>query len=467
MLLLCMLLLFFRNIITSILSFKVIILSSSLSARGIAVKILAEVTQNGASLSQSLTQQLPALALEQRPLAQEICYGVLRWYYNLNHIAQKLLRKPLKGKKYAIHLLFLIGLYQLIYLRIPEHAVVHETVNETKRLQLAWASGLINALLRNFLRQKDTLLPSNKHFYSVENAALEHPKWLQQQIKTDWEEDWQTIFIANQQHPPLFLRINPLHHSPASYLQYLQKEHIAASICPPPTQQAILLENAIAVQKLPGFQAGWASVQDRAAQLAAHILSPQAGENILDACAAPGGKTAHLLEITPTIQLVSVDKDARRLLKIQENLERLDYHATTIVADLTDTQHSWLADPSLRFDRILLDAPCSATGVIRRHPDIKLLRQQQDIITLQQLQQHILNALWLLLKPKGHLLYATCSILRSENDKQIANFLTHHSDARECQIHADWGRNMPHGRQILPGEQAMDGFYYALLQKIS
>jgi len=320
-----------------------------------------------------------------------------------------------------------------------------------------WAKSLLNAVLRRYLREQDELEAlADKHI------AYAHPDWMIKLIKENWGDKGKAILVENNQAPPMVLRVNQQKCSREAYLQLLAAENIQAS--PMQTSaQAILLDSPVLVGKLPKFSEGWVSVQDAAAQLAASILSAQAGERVLDVCAAPGGKTAHILESEPDLlSLLAIDIDVKRLERVKENLARLQLNADLLAADAIDTEAWW---DEVLFDKILLDAPCSALGVVRRHPDIKLLRRAEDIVVLQQLQQAILLAIWKLLKPGGVLVYATCSILKQENEQQIESFLAQQSDAKERLIEAEWGEIRPHGRQILTGSQSMDGFYYACLEK--
>jgi len=294
------------------------------------------------------------------------------------------------------------------------------------------------------------------------HVAYAHPDWMIKLFKSNWGEDAKAILLANNELPPMVLRVNDKFCSVLEYLELLNACDISATALSS-SKQGVLLNEPVVVSKLPKFAEGWVSVQDSAAQLAAELLNVQEGDRVLDVCAAPGGKTAHILETQPNLSsLLAIDIDSKRLQRVEENLTRLNLKADVLVADGTDTASWWDGE---QFDRILLDAPCSALGVIRRHPDIKLLRREEDIAQLQQLQKEILQANWALLKPGGTLLYATCSILKQENELQIESFLSNNDDATEVVIDADWGVKRPFGRQILTGDQLMDGFYYACLQK--
>ncbi len=430
-----------------------------MKSRTAAAKVLAQVLGKGRSLGGVLAPALAQLRQDgERALAQEMCYGVLRWYPRLAAILERLLSKPLKERDADVRGLLLLGLYQIIYMRVPDHAAVAETVAAARGLGKPWAGGLVNAVLRNYLRDSAHLL---EEVDQNEAAALAHPAWLLELIKNAWPRDWQAIVTANNQRPPMALRVNARHRERDAYLRVLIDAGIAA--CPAPhTPHGITLEQPIDVERLPGFSEGWVSVQDSAAQLAATLLDVQPGQRVLDACAAPGGKAAHILESQPGIDLTALDSDAARLKRVNENLRRLHLQARLIEGDAAQPAAWW---DGVMYDRILLDAPCSATGVIRRHPDIKVLRRPGDIAALAELQGRMLQALWPLLKRGGMFLYATCSILPQENEQQITHFLTAQTDACEKAIDASWGNPREAGRQILPGENGMDGFYYACLQK--
>jgi len=427
-----------------------------LNTRLVAAKVLTRVLQDGQSLTAALDKAfLDIESSKDRAFIQALCYGVCRQYHRLDFILSQLLDKPLKDAD--VKSLALVGLYQLNFMRVKPHAAVSETVLAARKKP--WAKSLINAVLRTYLREQEGL--EHKADKS-QVAALSHPDWLIKQIEQDWPEQALMIFLENNQQPPMVLRVNLAKTSREDYLQLLAGQDIAAqtvSFC----LSAIVLEKPVPVELLPGFVGGLVSVQDAAAQLAAGLLDVQPGHRVLDVCAAPGGKTAHILESRPQLkELVAVDIDESRMQRVSENLQRLNLQATLVVGDAAKPKDWWDGQP---FDRILLDAPCSALGVIRRHPDIKLLRRAEDIGQLQALQKSILQAVWPLLAPGGQLLYATCSILKQENERQVQAFLAEHDDAIELPIDADWGIAGACGRQILTGESAMDGFYYARLSK--
>ena len=431
-----------------------------MNPRAVSALILEQVCFQGRSLSQALSQTLENLPDKtQNPLIQEICYGVLRDYPRLLAIAEGLLKKPFKAKDGDVMSLLLVGLYQLVAMRVPDHAAVSETVAATKDLKKPWARGLTNAVLRNFLREKDKRI---KQAEQTEEACWAHPQWLINEIRTAWPDQWEEILTANNQRPPMTLRVNLSRNNSEDYLNELAAADISAQASPI-NSSAVQLTQPMDVANLPGFTEGRVSVQDAAAQLAANLLQLESGHRVLDVCAAPGGKTGHILE-TADVDLTAVDVDAGRLEKVSQNLQRLGLTARLLVGDATQPKTWW---DEQAYDRILLDAPCSATGVIRRHPDIKVLRRIADIATLVELQAQILDAVWLLLKPGGMLLYATCSVLPRENREQVEAFVKKCPDALPVSIDAEWGRTSGLGRQILPGENGMDGFYYACLKKQS
>lgn len=424
-----------------------------MNVRLISANVIVRVLE-GKSLTTALDDAwLKVSDIKDRAFIQALCYGCIRYYFRLDFILNKLVNKPVKDKQ--VKALLLLGLFQLKYMRVKQHAAVSETVAVMKKKQ--WAKSLLNAVLRRYLREQDELeAMADKH------VAYAHPDWMIKLIKFDWREDAKTILLANNQLPPMVLRVNHKFCTAADYIKLLEANNISATAVAS-SEQAVLLSDPVVVSKLPKFAEGWVSVQDSAAQLAAKLLNAQAGDRVLDVCAAPGGKTAHILEMQANLSsLLAIDIDAKRLQRVDENLTRLKLKADVLVADAADTDSWW---DGVQYDRILLDAPCSGLGVIRRHPDIKLLRRAQDIEPLQKLQQAILQANWAILKPGGTLLYATCSILKQENECQIESFLASNDDAIELVIEADWGVKRPFGRQILTGDQFMDGFYYACLQK--
>lgn len=430
-----------------------------MNVRARAAQLVNSVVEGGKSLSGLLEAAAPA---EDRALLQELCYGVIRHWYRLEAIAARLLDKPLKRKDGDVHALLLAGLYQLLEMRVPAHAAVSETVAATRDLRKAWSKNLINALLRRHLRESEQLLTLVD---ADPEAATLMPGWLLDLLQQAWPGQWQAVVAASNARAPMTLRVNLARGDREAYLASLHAAGIAAESLPW-TEAGVQLGAPCDVSALPGFETGAVSVQDAAAQLAAPLLDARAGERILDACAAPGGKTAHILERLQaaggTASVTALDVDAGRLQRVEATLQRLGLMAQVRRGDAATPAGWW--DGQL-YDRILLDAPCSATGVIRRHPDIRLLRRATDIPQLAAGQLRILAALWPLLKPGGRLLYATCSILPTENADTVRAFLGAQADARLLPIAADWGVDTGFGRQLLPGERDMDGFFYACLEK--
>ena len=430
-----------------------------LDCRAAAARCLASVS-NGLSLSQQIPVFEQRVAERDRALFRQLCYGVLRFYPKLHGLASQLLSKPLKDKDRDVLMLLLLGIYQLSETRVPDHAAVNATVAATKALKKPWAKGLINGVLRQWQRQQESLL---NQLCAAETLA--HPQWLHDALQQDWPEHANAIETANNQHPPMCLRVNQRQLTAKDYLQTLINKEIEATACQfSPT--GIRLLQPMAVNQLPGFEQGWISVQDEAPQLSASLLDLAPGQRVLDACCAPGGKSCHILETEPELDaLLALDIDQQRLLKVKENIDRLQLNSLPIqllTGDASQTDSWW---DGKTFDRILLDAPCSATGVIRRNPDIKMHRTAQDIQQLSALQLQILSALWSTLKPGGLLLYATCSVLADENEKVVGHFCHQQSDAKHIPIKADWGIAREFGRQLFPQNDGHDGFFYALLTK--
>lgn len=429
------------------------------SVRAAAARGVARVIQGG-----SLNDLLPAILggisePADKALTQELVYGSLRWAPRLEFMLSKLLDRPVRKREPRIHALLMVGLYQLFYMRVPPHAAVAETVEAARLMKKPWAVSLTNAVLRRAQREAEALT-ATADAHPVGRTA--HPDWLLEELREDWPDDWENIVEGNNGRPPMTLRVNTRKQTREQALEALSVAGIEAS-AHPLARDGLELAGPVDVHRLPGFSEGEISVQDAAAQFAADLLDAQAGERILDACAAPGGKAAHVLERRPDLgRLVAVDRDPERLDRVAENLARLELSAQLLAGDAAKPE-TWWDDNA--FDRILVDAPCSATGVIRRHPDIKLLRRRKDIAGLAGLQARILDALWPLLVPGGRLVYATCSVLAAENSHQVAAFVRRHSDAVAVPIAAEWGRPSGFGRQILPGEAGMDGFFYAVIVK--
>lgn len=428
-------------------------MKTTYNLRSIAAKAISQVLDQGQSLSAVLPGLQKNVSDKDRALLQELCFGTLRVLPQLEWCLQQLMAKPLTGKQRTLHYLLMIGIYQLLHTRIPAHAVLAETVDGAVALKRPQLKGLINGVLRQFQRQQDDL---TQRLDNTDSRHL-HPSWLLNRIKKAYPEQWEHIVEANNQRPPMWLRVNRLHHSRSDYLTLLQEAGIEA-VPHPEYADAIRLIAPSPVTALPGFADGWVTVQDASAQGSVDLLDPQNGEMILDLCCAPGGKTTHILEAAPKAHVLAVDVDKQRLIRVNENLQRLKLHAEVKQGDGREPQ-SWAGDR--QFDKILLDAPCSATGVIRRHPDIKWLRRDSDIAELASLQREILEAIWPRLKANGVMVYATCSILPEENSQQISAFLLAHPEARLVET----GNLDNPGRQNLPHSEDGDGFYYAKLIK--
>lgn len=430
--------------------------SNIIDARQAAALAVAAVI-SGQSLNQCLPPLEADISLQDRAFLRDLVLGSCRYYQRLNALAKILLVRPFAESEQDLHALLIIGLYQLAIQKKAPHAAVHATVEVCDLLDKSYAKGVINACLRRYGREYDELLPA---LDANPVTATSHPKWLVKMLTKAWPEDWHTILQQNNQQAPLCLRVNTRHHSRDEYMRLLLQADIGASAAPF-SSVGIYLAHSCDITQLPGFEDGWFSVQDEAAQLAGILLAPQDNENILDACAAPGGKTCHLLE-QANAQVTALDIEEKRLVRVQENLERLKLEAQIVCADMADSENWWQGD---LYDAILLDAPCSATGVIRRHPDIKMLRRREDIEQLSQLQAQLLETAWQLLKPGGRLLYATCSVLPQENSEQISQFCQLHADAKLATLDVPWGTACTAGRQLFPQENGHDGFYYALLHK--
>ncbi len=433
----------------------------SMNPRLAAARALGVVLAGKASLNSSLPDVLSKVEARDRGLTQELAFGAARWQPRLAGLAERLLQKRFKAADRDVEALLLIGLYQLFYTRIPPHAAIGETVGCVDKLKKPWAKGLLNAVLRNAQREGEALFAELERDPVIRFA---HPRWLQKSLKAHWPEHWEAICTANNIHPPMMLRVNRRQTGRDGYLAELRTAGIEAFPCSH-SEDGIRLAEACDVNLLPGFAEGRVSVQDEAAQLAAGLLDLAPDQRVLDACCAPGGKTCHILEHEPKLsEVVALDLEPKRLQRVQENLDRLRLQAQLVAADARATDQWWDGRP---FQRILLDAPCSATGVIRRHPDIKLARQADDIAPLAALQGEMLDALWPTLAVGGVLLYATCSVLPTENREVIEAFLARMPGARQLDLPKGFGVEQSHGRQLLPQENGHDGFYYAKLMKIA
>ncbi|MBU6950201.1 16S rRNA (cytosine(967)-C(5))-methyltransferase RsmB [Hahella sp. HN01] len=431
----------------------------TLSARAAAAKTLRAVAEEGRSLSAAMAPALEQVEENDRSFLQALCYGVCRHYMTLEHWLGQLLRQPIKAKERDIHFLLLSGLHQLAFMDKPAHVSINETVNVTKELNKLWATKLVNGVLRSFQRRKDELLAHSEADLSLRYAM---PQWLLDKLAAAYPRQLDELLAASNAQAPLTLRVNLQKTRREDYLEQLRQAEVDAHLCEW-VDTGIQCEQAVDVSRLPGFfDAGLCSVQDEAAQLSAALMDPQPNERVLDACCAPGGKTAALLERCPDLSATAVDVDPERQLRTRDTLQRLQLDAEVRTADVGDLQQWWDGTP---FDRILLDAPCSATGVIRRHPDIKLLRRSEDIPQLAALQLKLLRTLWTTLKPGGLLVYATCSILKEENEHIIERFIADATDAEVLPIEGKYGIQSSFGVQLLPVTGGHDGFFYARLRK--
>ena len=412
--------------------------------RLVALEAICSVVLDKRSLSSVVYHE------DDSALTKSLVFGTIRFYHQLNDIVTDLLNHSLEKEDLDVHCLMLLGAYQILYSKIAIHASIYETVNVLNTLDKAWAKGLVNAILRQIDRDQDQL---------KKQVHYSHPTWMVKKIKQNYPDNFEQIFIQNNIQAPMTIRVHPKC-SLSKYQQNLTECDIDTTIVHV-APQALVLEKPVSVYDLPDFESGACYVQDASAQLAAHLLAPEKQDRVLDACSAPGGKTTHLCELAPGADVVALDSDLERLERVKQNIQRFDLDNVDIIQGNAQQQDWWNGE---LFNKILLDAPCSATGVIRRHPDIKLLRKPKDIKALTILQQQILENLWSMLKPGGILLYATCSILKTENEDQIAQFLDTHADAKEIKIELDWGIKTSVGKQQLPTHE-FDGFYYAKLRK--
>ena len=424
--------------------------------RVVAARCAAAVFARGRNLDEVFAEQVGQLNEADRGLAKAIAYGAVRDRRLLEALLDQLLQRPLRNEP-ELHSLLLCGLFQLRAMRIAPHAAVSETVAAVQALDKPWAKGLANALLRRYQREStalETALPATPA------VRLSYPDWLVDALRNDWGDKAEAVLEAGNAPGPLTLRVNRRRGSRETYLQQLAEVGIAATAVDGAADAVRLIE-ATGVERIPGFADGRVSVQDASAQLTVELLDAQPGMRVLDACAAPGGKAAHLLEHQPDLQLLALDSDAARLSRVQHNLDRLQLTATLRCADAARPSTWWDEQP---YARILVDAPCSGSGVIRRHPDIKWLRRAADIPRLAAQQRRLLDALWPLLSPGGVLVYASCSILRAEGEDLIAGFVAARADAEALPIDMSWGESTGLGRRIAPGGD-FDGFYYARLRK--
>ena len=430
----------------------------STNPRWLALKSIMLILQRGRSLDDALQVVLISSSgkIDERDisLCRALTYGICRWYFSLQTVIEGYLRKPFKKKDKDIEIILLLGLYQIAVMKMDHHAAVNETVKLTQWQNKGWAKGLVNAVLRGLIRDESTP--------DLLSAEASYPEWIQHKISQDWSNQAAAILEAGNQRAPMTLRFALAKESMPQYIEDLNQSGIGAK----PhdlVESALVLDKPCDVKALPGFLQGNISVQDAATQLAANLLDCRVGMRVLDACAAPGGKSAHLLQSVPGITLVALDQDQTRLALVEDNLKRIGHSAQLVCGDAASPRDWHDGQP---FDRILADVPCSASGVIRRHPDIKLLRRASDIKGLVAQQRQILSALWTLLKPGGLLLYSTCSIFKDENERQIDWFVQNNDNCTVIGPNSvQWGEQRPWGQQILPGSKNMDGFYYACLQK--
>ena len=420
------------------------------SARAEAARQIAAVLDGRAFDSQQIG------AGEERALVLELCFGTLRQWPRLTAVLDLFLKR--RPREPELMALLAIGVYQLLDLRVADHAAISETVQAAVALDRPWARGLVNGVLRNVQRQRDQL---DDRLAGHDGYRTAHPGWLVERLRSSWPQQFDEIIAAGNSPPPMDLRVNRRRGSRDDYLARLGEAGLDGAEAISDCADGVKLAHPCAVERLPGFTDGDVSVQDRSAQYCADLLDLRPGQRVLDACCAPGGKSAHALE-RADVQLTGIDRSAERLQRVRDTLDRLHLDATLHAADASEPGAWWDGVP---FDRVLLDAPCSATGVIRRHPDIKLLRRASDLPGFARQQQVLLEALWPLVAPGGLLVYATCSIMPEENERQIAAFLDGHADAIELPIAADWGNARPVGRQLLPHPAGGDGFYYACLRR--
>lgn len=433
------------------------IANRSANPRLLALQALLLVLGKGRSLDDALASVLikyPDLDARDSGLCRELASGVCRYYCALQHLLKPRLRKGFKSKDLDLEVILLIGMYQLLMMRVDDHAAVNESVKLTLHQKKSWAKGLVNGVLRQLIRDEVEI--------ESLSADISYPEWINHKLEADWPEHSAEILQAGNQRAPMTLRVDLCQRTREQQIEVMNEQDIVADLHSV-VESAIVLDKPCPVAKINGFETGVVSVQDAATQIAAELLDCKSGMRVLDACAAPGGKSAHILQHCEGVTLVAIDKDESRLVLIEQNLQRIGRQAQLKCGNATQPG-DW-HDGEL-FDRILADVPCSASGVIRRHPDIKLLRREEDIPNLVLQQRAILQALWPLLKPGGVMIYSTCSIFKDENERQIAWFIDNHKNCTVNRLNSvQWGHKCPHGRQILPGEHGMDGFYYAKVHK--
>lgn len=418
-----------------------------------AARIAHDVTHHGRSLEVAASVHLPD-ALRRKSETREIAWGAIRWWFHYDRLlSNELLHRPLHKRDRILHSLMICGLYQLDHLNEPDYAVTSGTVDAAVLLGAAKAKGLVNAVLRARLRD-------SQNRSDDADPVMATPSWLVELIRDNWPDDWRAVLTAFNQKPPMTLRVNAQQSSREDYLRLLDSHGVRASACPL-SPWGVTLETPVHVQDLLGFENGTVSVQDTAAQMTPLLCTPAAGARVLDACAAPGGKTTHLLEQFPKLGSLDALDLPERCYAIEENLIRLGLSANVVPADLLDVDTWWDRIP---FDLVLLDAPCSGTGVIRRHPDIRHQRRPRDIARYAERQKKMLRQLWNLLSPGGELVYVTCSILSQENDEVVLDLCAHHDDAQLRQLDLPGAIQTGCGVQFLP-DGDKDGLYYASMRK--
>lgn len=424
--------------------------------RARAAEAVLAVVQGGASLDAVLDEHAAQLIDNDRALLRELCFGTLRWYWRCRGVVAELVARPPKKRDRVIETLLAVGVYQLDHMRLPPHAAIHTTVDACVALGRPAYKGLVNGVLRNFQRRRDALLDA------LPGAARDaHPDWLWRAIADQWPGHAGAVIDAGNSRPPMTLRVNLRRLTVDDYLEALRAEGMVASRVEH-APAAVVLDRPVSVERLPGFADGWVSVQDASAQLLTGIIEPGPGQRVLDACAAPGGKLTHMLEAFPDAAVQAIESDPDRARRIDENLARLRLESPVTVADAAEPADWW---DGLPFDLVVLDAPCSGTGVIRRHPDIKILRRASDLGRFAAVQARLLDGLWRTVRPGGRLAYVTCSIMAEENQDQVASFLARTAACREEPVRLPVGMALDHGWQILPGVGGGDGFFYALLRK--
>lgn len=428
-------------------------------ARALAATALAEVALRGASLRDMLERYAPKLPdPRDRSLLTALLNNGARWWLRYDAALDGLLEQPLRHKEPAVHALLVLGLVQLEVMHMNDYAAVASSVEATRALRRPRLAGLVNAVLRRWQRERERRIAALDAQPQTRHA---HPAWLADALRHDWPAQAESIMAADNAEAPLMLRANRRFGTRAALLARLEQAGLAVT-AHPWLADALILPHSVDVTRLPGFAEGAFAVQDGAAQVAADLAEPRDGLRVLDACAAPGGKACHLLE-RARLELTALEFDRARAARIRENLARLRLDARVVIGDAGAPQDWWDGRP---YDRILVDAPCSASGVLRRRPDVRLHRRASDIAPLCEQQRRIVGALWPLLAPGGLLIYVTCSLLRRENEDTIGALLRDQADARERRFTLPVGQATAVGWQILPGDDDLDGMYYAVVQKL-